>query len=44
MSSQVSGEREVELKYLLLVFEFDLPSGVPSLPFYSSREGTGVLG
>jgi hypothetical protein len=41
MSSQVSGEHEVELKYLSLV-ERDPPSGVPDLPFYMSREGPGV--
>jgi hypothetical protein len=41
MSSQVSGEHEVELKYLSLV-ERDPPSGVPDLPFYRSREGPGV--
>jgi hypothetical protein len=41
MMSQVSGEGKVELKFFL-VFEKCSPNGVPSLPFYSLREGPGV--
>jgi hypothetical protein len=42
MSSQVSGESEVELKCFSVVEEIDPPNGAPSLPFYRPREGPGV--
>jgi hypothetical protein len=42
MSSQVSSEREVELKYLSLV-EKNPPGGVPCLPFYRPREGQAYM-
>jgi hypothetical protein len=41
MSSQVSGEGEVELKCFSAVGKTS-PNGVPSLPFYRPREGPRV--
>jgi hypothetical protein len=41
MSSQVSDEIEVELKYFRMI-EKEIPNGALSLSFYRPREGPGI--